>query len=357
VVESQTDLVCRYLEDTTLSFVNDAYCRCFNRTRQELIGVKFLELIPAAARDKVLNSIAILSREPRVITHEHEVTLPDGTIGWQQWTNYPIFGSDGKPAEFQAIGHDITDRKRSEEANRNLAHASRLAIVGELTAMIAHEINQPLGAIQNNADAAELLLESNSPPLGEVRQILTEIRKDNERATEAIYRIRALLRKRDMDMRPLVLNDVISEALQFVTGDALLRRVEIHSELAAKLPVVRADRVQLQQVLLNLLLNAMEAVAELPLKKRQVLVRTDSDGEGAVVVTVADSGPGVPADKLPLVFESFFTTKRGGMGLGLSIAKSIIENHKGRIWVENGPCGGAVFRFKVPAIQGRGNSD
>jgi PAS domain S-box-containing protein len=160
VVESQRDLVCRYLQDTTLSFANDAYCRCFNRTREELIGSKFLELIPVSARDKVLNNIGILSSERRVITHEHEVILSDGTLGWQQWTNYPILGADGKAAEFQAIGHDITDRKRSEEANRNLAHASRLAIVGELTAMIAHEINQPLGAIQNNADAAELLLES-----------------------------------------------------------------------------------------------------------------------------------------------------------------------------------------------------
>jgi len=215
--------------------------------------------------------------------------------------------------------------------------------------MIAHEINQPLGAIQNNADAAELLLESGVPRLEEVRQILTEIRKDNERTTEAIYRIRALLRKRDMDLHP---HDVISEALQFITGDALLRRVEIQSELGPKLPVIRADRVQLQQVLRNLLLNAMEAVAELPLKKRRVLVRSSVNGDGFVVVAVTDSGPGVPAGKLPLVFESFFTTKKGGMGLGLSIAKSIIENHKGRIWVENDSCGGAIFRFTIPAIQG-----
>src|SRR4029453_8806533 len=157
-----------YLPDTTLTFVNDAYCRFFGRSRDELIGRSFVELIPEAGRSVAREPVASLIPNPRVVADEHEVFRPDGSIGWQQWVDHAIQGPDGRVIEFQAVGRDITERKRAEEANRMLSHAGRLALLGELTASIAHEINQPLGAILSNADADEMLLEQGHQKLDEV---------------------------------------------------------------------------------------------------------------------------------------------------------------------------------------------
>jgi C4-dicarboxylate-specific signal transduction histidine kinase len=243
---------------------------------------------------------------------------------------------------------DVTDRKRAEEANRNLAHASRLAMVGEFTALIAHEINQPLGAILNYAEAAEMLLESSQPNLDELRQILLAIRNDDERASHTIQRIRALAQKRDLELQPLSLNDVVSDVVEFVSRDAQVRGVSIHTELEPQLPEIMGDRVHLQQVLLNLVLNGMDAMIETPIAKRRLAIRTSDDCDGSVVLAVEDNGPGIAAEQLANVFQSFFTTKKGGMGLGLCIAQSIIEKHEGRIWAENSAGGGAFFRFTIP---------
>jgi PAS domain S-box-containing protein len=348
VVESQTDLVCRYLPDTTLTFVNEAYCRYFGRRREELIGRRFLELIPEPGWQSMLEHIASMGRERRTLDHENEALLPDGRTGWQHWVNYAVVGQDGSVVEFQAIGRDITDRKRAEEARQNLAHASRLAVVGELTAMIAHEVNQPLGAILSNADAAEILLETKKPPLDEIRQILIDIRSNDLRASEAIRRIRALLQKREMEMHALDVNEMVADVLRLVTGDALRRRVQVHKEFAADLPAVLGDRVHLQQVLLNLIVNSMDAMADTPEADRQISVHTMRNGDNTIEVAVEDAGHGIPANTLSRVFESFFTTKKDGMGLGLSIARSIIEAHRGRIWVENNSRSGATFRFTLP---------
>jgi signal transduction histidine kinase len=294
-----------------------------------------------------LSQVESLLREPRVCTYEHEVTLADGTIGWQQWVDSAIVASDGRVTELQGIGRDITDRKRAEEANQKLAHASRLAVMGELTASIAHEINQPLGAILANADAAELLLQADAGQVDEVRRILVDIRRDDLRASEVVRRVRDLLRTREPERQPLDLSEVTSGVLQLLGGDAERRHVALEPELAPGLPAVHGDRVHLQQVLLNLLLNGMEAMADTPAPRRRLAVRTGRNGRG-VVVAVTDNGHGIPPERLPRLFESFFTTKPDGMGLGLSIARSIVEAHGGRIWAENRPEGGATFRFTVP---------
>jgi signal transduction histidine kinase len=222
-----------------------------------------------------------------------------------------------------------------------------LALAGELTASIAHEINQPLGAILSNADAAEMLLESAPQSLAEVRQILEDIRKDDLRASEVIRRLRALLRKREMELQPIDLNDLASEVLLLVRAEARRRHVTIESQLAAHLPRVRGDKVHLQQVLLNLVLNGMEAMA--PMREAKTLtVRTILNPSNCVEIAISDSGAGIPQDRLPHLFEPFYSTKKDGMGLGLSLARSLVAAHGGRIWAENNTQAGATFRFALP---------
>jgi len=237
-------------------------------------------------------------------------------------------------------------RQRAE-----IAHSFRLVIAGELAASIAHEINQPLGAILSNADAAEMLLTSRDPDLDEIRQILTDIRKDDVRASEVIQRVRALLRKRDTEMASLDFNAAVSEVQRLIEVDARRREVGVSTELGPGLPPVVGDKVQLQQVLLNLTVNGMDAMCGTPTGHRRLSIRTRHTWEG-VEVSVTDAGHGIPPDQLSRVFESYHTTKKDGMGLGLSIARSIIETHHGRIWAENDPAGGATFRFVLPAQAG-----
>ena len=348
VVESQSDLVCRYLPDTTLTFVNEAYCRFFGRRREELLGRRFLDLIPPSTREAAAAHIASLLRDPGERVIEHEAVRADGTVGWQHWVDYAIVAADGEVRELQGIGRDITERKRAEEANQRLAHAGRVALMGELTALIAHEVNQPLGAILSNADAAELLLEAGPGRLDEVRRILADIRKDDLRASEVVRRVRELVRPHELERRPLDLNEVTAGVLQLVGAEAARRGVVVQAKLAPTLPAVQAGRIHLQQVLLNLLLNAVDAMADTPESQRRLAVRT-AHVAGGVEVSVTDAGHGIVPEQLPRLFDSFFTTKKDGMGMGLSIARSIVEAHGGRIWAENNPGGGATFRFTLPA--------
>jgi PAS domain S-box-containing protein len=286
--------------------------------------------------------------EKKAYRCSYRIALPDGRVAWVEASGQPMYDETGQCFRVMGLLVDVTERKQAEEANRNAAHASRLAAMGELTAMIAHEVNQPLCAILANAAAAEILLESSEPRLETIRQILKEIRHDDERASKVVERIRDLVQKRDIEMEPLALNEIISDVLQFVGAEARQRHVDIQTELEANLPPISADKVHLQQVLLNLVLNGMEAMAEVPLSKRRLAIRTWG-GSDSVELVVEDSGPGIPPEKLPLVFQSFFTTKKGGIGLGLSVARTIIERHDGRIWAENNPHGGAVFRIYLPA--------
>jgi signal transduction histidine kinase len=244
-------------------------------------------------------------------------------------------------------------RRRAELAVQQhrveLAHAGRLATMGELTASIAHEVNQPLGAILANVDAADMLLESGAARPEDVRSILADIREDDLRASEVIRRLRTLLAKQQMAREPLDLNGAAAEVLRMLDAEARRRHVEFVTEFDAALPNVIGDRVQLQQVLLNLVVNAMDAMADTPATLRRVTVRTGLRPGGDVEVAVSDRGHGIAAERLPKLFESFFTTKERGMGLGLSISRSIVETHGGRIWAETNDAGGATFRFTLPA--------
>jgi len=220
-----------------------------------------------------------------------------------------------------ALLYQRARRRRAEivaqQQQMDLAHASRLTMVGELTASITHEISQPLGAILSNAETAEILLESKQPHLEEVQRILADIRKDDLRASEVIRRMRELLRKRELELKPIDLNAATSDVLRLLDGETHRRGVEIEKQFADTLPVVRGDEIHLQQVLLNLILNGMEAMSESSESNRRLTIRTACEGKDNVEVAVEDSGPGIPSERLPLLFDSFFTTKTHGMGLGL----------------------------------------
>jgi PAS domain S-box-containing protein len=350
VVEDQTELICRFLPDGTYTFVNDAYCRYFQRSREDLLGRTFWTFIPPEGHQDAREFLASITRAQPLASREHEVLTPDGELRWQQWRDRGFFDGEGRIIEYQAVGRDITERKHAEEAMQSLAHAGRLALVGELTGSIAHEINQPLGAILCNAKAAELLLQSESPSLEEVRKILADIRNDDLRAGEVIQRIRTLLRKRELEMLPLDLNEIAGEVVRLGAGDARRRNVALETDFAGDLGAIRGDRIQLQQVLLNLILNGLDAMEDTPVPERRIVVRTHGDGDRWVKMSVSDGGHGIPPDRLPRIFESFYTTKEHGMGLGLAIARSIIEVHGGRVWASNNLGGGATFTVALPPV-------
>jgi PAS domain S-box-containing protein len=249
---------------------------------------------------------------------------------------------------------DVTERRHAEEelraARLNLAHASRLALVGELMASLAHEINQPLTSILNNASAGLRGVTSGAPIQTELGEIFADIRDQGWRAGEIIERVRALAGKRPLDLQALDVNQIAGEIVSLVRGEARRRGVTLRTELVPSLPAIGADRVSLQQVMLNLMLNGMDAMDHLQAADRQLVVSTRGL-TNAVEVAVSDTGHGIPADRLPRLFDAFFTTKKDGLGLGLAIARSIVEAHGGRIWAEDRGGRGATFRLAIPAVQ------
>lgn len=244
-------------------------------------------------------------------------------------------------------------RRAQREAQRRrqeLEHMTRVATMGELTASLAHEINQPLAAILSNAQAAQRLLAAGGVDAAEIGDILADIAADDLRAGEVIRRMRALLRKGDADPTTLDVNDLVAEVIGLLRGEMILQNVSLALDLAPGLHPIHGDRVQLQQVLLNLMVNALDALKDTTASNRKVVVRTATPEGGFVRVEVEDAGAGVPADKLESVFDPFVTTKPHGMGLGLAICRSIILAHGGRIGSSNNPAGGATFWFTLPAL-------
>jgi signal transduction histidine kinase len=228
-----------------------------------------------------------------------------------------------------------------------LAHVNRQATTGELSSSIAHELNQPLGSILTNAETAEIILKSDNPDLAEVREILADIRRDDQRAGEVIRRLRAYLKRTPFETRDIDVNEVMNESFKFMSVQASARNVALYLQTAPGALRIKGDPIQLQQVVLNLVVNSMDAMAAIPYG-RTVIGRTELNGGSTVEISISDSGPGIPPDKLAQVFDPFYTTKDQGMGIGLSIARTIILAHKGQIWAENQNSGGAAFRFTLP---------
>jgi len=246
---------------------------------------------------------------------------------------------------------EVESRQRLAE----LAHLNRYAAVGELTTSIAHEINQPLGSILTNAETAELMLKSASPNLDEVREILADIRRDDQRASEVIRRLRSVLKKAPLEMGYIDLNETVRQVIGFVAAVAHKRDITLMCGTTSADLNVKGDAVQLQQVFLNLIINAMDAISEAEAKEREISVTTNLSGASAEI-RISDTGPGIATGDLKNVFDPFFTTKPQGMGMGLAIVRTIVEAHHGQISAANRSSGGALFTIRLPIARGRSTS-
>jgi PAS domain S-box-containing protein len=284
---------------------------------------------------------------------EKRYVRKDGRLMWGHLTVYVVRDERGEPMFTIGMVEDITERKRAEESLRQaqaeLAHVTRVTTLGELAASIAHEVNQPLAAIVADANACLNWLAATDPRLDEAREALAAIVNEGHRAAEVIQRIRQLARRAEPQKERLDVNAVIHEVAALVRNEALSRRVSLRTELASELPAVLGDRVQLQQVMINLAINGMEAMASVTARPRELLIQSQRES-GHVVVTVQDSGTGIDPDNVNRIFDAFFTTKSSGMGMGLSISRSIVEAHGGRLWAGSNVGPGATFQFSLPTV-------
>jgi two-component system sensor kinase FixL len=318
---------------------------------------RFSQRIHPEERAAVVTAVHDALANHRRYEKEYRIVLPSGDTRWMHAWGQAEYSASGKPTKLLGVVLDATERKlaeqRQDEIERlakrqrdELAHLSRVAMLGELSGALAHELNQPLTSILSNAQAAQLFIARGVVSADEIGPILDDIVKADRRAGDIIRRLRRLLKKDDSTRQWLDLNEVVSEVLRLTNSDRVSRGITIQLELSPDLPPVYGDEVQLQQVLLNLLNNAcdaIEAVDALP----ALTVRTVCEA-GNVIVSVADRGSGIGAEDLERIFEPFVTTKAKGLGLGLSICRTIIQAHGGRLWAENRQDGGAVFHFVVP---------
>jgi PAS domain S-box-containing protein len=278
-----------------------------------------------------------------------------GSAVYFQTSGKPFFDANGKFLGYRGVGTDVTATIRADHAEEalrktqaELAHVSRVTMLGELTASISHEVNQPLAAVVNAAAACLRWLDGDTPNLDEARRAVDWIIKEGNRASEVIRRVRALAKKTDIGKVPLDINGAIKEVMALMQRELSSHRVLLRTELASALPMILGDRVQLQQVITNLVMNGVEAMQPTTDRTRELMIRSQQDEQRRVLVTVTDSGIGISAENADRLFNAFFTTKSGGLGMGLSICRSIVEAHGGRLWTTANLPHGATFHFALP---------
>ena len=347
--------------DRRVQLINRKGCDTLGRREMELLGLDWLEVaVPKDQHD-------ILLRELRALTDsgtsteryfEHEVMSTNGARRLLAWRCIPMRNADDRLIGFFASGEDITESRAAAEqaqiAQQRMTQVSSLTTMGEMAAGIAHELNQPLAAIANYASAAQRLLSvselAKSDPDGDVQLALDQINQQALRAGEIIRRLRALVQNRETQHEPAEVNLLIDEVLSFTQNEARLNEVKIVREFATDLPTALLDRIQIQQILLNLIRNAIEALAEQTPAQRVITVRSRQEGIETLILEVLDNGPGVPAEVRDRIFDPFCTTKSNGTGLGLAISRTIAEAHQGRLTYDVPPSGGARFTLQLPCL-------
>jgi PAS domain S-box-containing protein len=306
-------------------------------------------------RDRVDAGIQAALSEKRGYAVECRIVRPDGTVRHLEATGHPLLSADGNVVEMLATHIDVTERKRAQEEHErlreletDLAHMNRVSIMGELAASLAHEILHPIATARNNARAGMRYLEMSPPNLSEVEEALACVVRDADRAKSIVDRMRDHIKKAPPRSEPFDLNEAIDEVIEMAQSAITKNGVLVRTNLRGSL-VVHGDRVQLQQVIMNLILNAVEAMNTVEEAARELSISTRQDQTNDVLVAVQDSGPGVEPEHLDKVFAAFYTTKNAGIGMGLSICRSIISAHGGRLWVEANRPRGAIFQFTLPA--------
>ena len=284
---------------------------------------------------------------------EFRTVRPDGSVRFIHSVGHPVLGPSGELVQFVGISMDVTAGKQAEQEHErlrqelaNLAHINRVSTMGELAASLAHEIKQPIGAAVTNAEACARLLDRDPADVFAAREAAMEMVKDARRAADIIDRVRSLYQKGSSQPATIEVNDVIVEMVLMLQNEADRHSVTIRTDLAEGLPVVMADRVQLQQVMLNLILNGIEAIRD---SSGELSVKSQLMDAAQLLISVTDTGVGLPTENADQIFNPFFTTKPQGTGLGLAITRSIVDSHGGRIWATSNPRRGATFYFTLPA--------
>ncbi len=312
----------------------------------------FLDRVHAQDRERVSGAIRKALQHGRNVNVEYRTLRDGGEVRWIRSQGRPEVGPSGEVNRLMGVSMDVTHQKRADdEANRlrlELAHVARVAIMGEITTAVAHELSQPLTAILSNAQVAQRMLSRESPDLAELREIITDIVSDDQRASSVLQTLRNFLKKADFEFQPLDMVGVVKDVGRMLRREAELREMTLDLQFGPDPPTVRGDRIQLQQVLVNLVVNAIDAMKEARESGTSITVRMDRANGEALRIAVIDSGPGIPPGELERIFEPYVSSKSSGLGMGLAIARSIVQAHGGRLWAENHPGGGAAFVLELP---------
>jgi two-component system sensor kinase FixL len=317
---------------------------------------KLLNIVHDEDRELVRRAVTASITGNGSFESEYRIKMSDGSLRWLNSRGRIEFSDSNQPLRMLGVTLDITLRKRAElesQQQRNeLTHLSRVTLVGELSGSLAHELNQPLTAILTNAQAAQRFLTHNDVDLTEVKNILDDIIAEDKRAGDIIQRLRLLLKKGNVQHTPLDLNKIVCVVLKLINSDLVNHNITVNIVLDSKLPAVIGDRIQLQQVLLNLIMNACEAMTHNEASNRKLTVRTGQTSLDKIEVSIVDQGPGISPESMNKIFEPFYTTKSHGMGLGLPICRTIITAHNGQLWATNNQHNGTIFHFTLPIFHG-----
>ena len=354
VAETAGEFIWEVNAEGLYTYVSPTVEKILGYTPEELVGKKHVYdlFVPSVREELMAAASRVNANRQSFRDFPNPNVSKSGKIVYLETSGAPMLDPAGNLAGYRGAAADVTGRKQAEleigQQRNELAHLSRVSTMGVLTSSLAHELNQPLSAILNNAQAGSRFMAAATPDLAEVRGALEDIAQDAKRTGEVIRQMRALVRKDDPHLEPLNLNRVISDVVRLLHSDMLVRKVQIAFELAPGLRPANGNNAQLQQVMLNLLLNAFDSMKDSPEDRRMVIVRTRQLNAASIRVEVSDSGTGISPDRLVNLFEPFRSSKREGLGLGLSISRSIVEAHKGRLWAENNPDCGATFYFTLP---------